>query len=144
MLPLTEKHGRGWSAKQLRHCLRFAETFPDHSIVSALRRQLSWTHLKGIIYVNDSLEREFYVRMAIQERWSTRLLAERIDSQLYQRTAISKQPEATIRRELASLGEGGKIDESLLLKDPYLLDFLGLNDSYLDKDLEENSRPGLL
>lgn len=134
---LTEQHGRGWSAKQLRHCLRFSETFADHSIVSALRRQLSWTHLKTVIYLQDPLEREFYVRMATQERWSTRTLAARIDSQLYQRTAISKRPETTIRRELASLEGEGQVSEALLLKDPYLLDFLGLNDSYLEKDLED-------
>ena len=40
---LETEHGRGWSEKQLRHCLRFAETFPDEEIVSTLRRQLSWT-----------------------------------------------------------------------------------------------------
>ena len=134
---LTVQHGRGWSAKQLHHCLRFAETFPDFEIVSALRRQLSWTHIKSLIYLDDPLKREFYRQLAVQERWSTRTLAERMDSQLYERTAISNKPEETIQSELTRLEEGGRMSPDLLLKDPYILDFLGLNDSYLERDLED-------
>lgn len=134
---LTLAFGKGWNKKQLHHCLRFAEIFPEPEIVSALRRQLSWTHFKCLIYLDDALKREFYVAMAVQERWSTRTLAERIDKQLFERTALSKKPEETIVRELAILQEQGLANENLILKDPYLLDFLDLNDSYVEKDLED-------
>jgi len=134
---LTMAFGKGWNKKQLHHCLRFAETFPEPEIVSALRRQLSWTHFKSLIYLDDSLKREFYLAMAVQERWSTRTLADRIDKQLFERTAISRKPEETIIRELALLREQGLVNENLILKDPYILDFLDLNDSYLEKDLED-------
>ncbi len=134
---LTVAFGKGWNKKQLHHCLRFAETFPDSEIVSALRRQLSWTHFKNLIYLDDSVKREFYQAMAVQERWSTRTLAERIDKQLFERTAISRKPEETIIRELALLREQGLVNENLILKDPYILDFLDLNDSYLEKGLED-------
>lgn len=77
---LASTHGRGWSAKHLRHCQRFFEVFGDEAIVYALRRQLSWTHLPTLTYLNDGLKREFYTQMAVQERWSTRTLNERIDS----------------------------------------------------------------
>lgn len=90
-----------------------------------------------MIYIDDGLKREFYLRMAIGERWSTRALIERMDSQLFERTAISRKPEETISRELAMLRDDGKVNEDLVLKDPYILDFLGLNDSYLEKDLED-------
>ena len=50
---LGEEYGSGWSEKQLRHCLRFAETFSDEKIVSAVRRHLSWSHIKSINYIND-------------------------------------------------------------------------------------------
>jgi len=136
-LELTARHGRGWSAKQLRHCLRFAEVFPAEEIVSTLWRQLSWSHLKPFIYLEDGLKREFYLGMAQTERWSVRQLVERMNSQLFERTAISRKPEETIRRELAQLQEQGTVSEGLVLKDPYILDFLGLNDSYLEKDLED-------
>ena len=56
---LTNAFGKGWSKKQLHHCLRFAETFSDEKIVSAVRRQLSWSHLKNLIYIDDSLKQNF-------------------------------------------------------------------------------------
>lgn len=134
---LTETFGKGWSKKQLHHCLRFAEAFSDPNIVSAVRRQLSWTHLKRLIYIDDSIKREFYLQMAVEERWSTRTLAGRIDSQLFERTAISKSPEQTIVLELAMLRDNGEMAQDLILKDPYVLDFLELDDHYLEKDLED-------
>ncbi|BCG65406.1 MAG: hypothetical protein methR_P3238 [Methyloprofundus sp.] len=134
---LTESVGKGWSSQQLRHCLRFAEVFPDNQIVSTVWRQLSWSHLKQLVYIIDPLKREFYITMAMQEGWSVRTLAERIDSQLFERTAISKKPEQTISQELQLLRDSGQVNQNLILKDPYVLDFLGLNDSYLEKDLED-------
>jgi predicted nuclease of restriction endonuclease-like (RecB) superfamily len=134
---LTASFGKGWSQKQLLHCLRFADVFPEEQIVYALRRQLSWTHIRQILYIDNALKRDFYIHMTVQERWSTRTLAERIDSQLFERTAISKKPDLTISNELQSLREAGKINEDLVLKDPYILDFLDLNDSYCEKDLED-------
>jgi hypothetical protein len=116
---LTAQHGSGWSAKQLHHCLRFAETFPDEAIVSALRRQLSWTHIKSLIYVQDALKREFYCQLAIQERWSTRTLAERMDSQLYERTAISNKPEETIQAELTRLKTGTRAQQGVFPESMY-------------------------
>jgi predicted nuclease of restriction endonuclease-like (RecB) superfamily len=89
------------------------------------------------VTIADPLKQEFYLAMALQERWSTRTLGERIDAQLFERTAISKKPELTISRELALLREQGLVNENLILKDPYILDFLDLNDSYLEKDLED-------
>ena len=71
--------------------LRFAEAFPEQQIVSAAQRQLSWTHFKALIYIDDPLKRDFYLQMCQQEGWSTRTLQERLDSQLFERTALSRQ-----------------------------------------------------
>lgn len=57
---LTETYGKGWSEKQLRHCLRFAETLPNKEILYALSSQLSWTHFRSLMYVKDELKRDFY------------------------------------------------------------------------------------
>ncbi len=133
---LTEQCGKGWSEKHLRHCLRFAETFPDSQIVSALRRQLSWTHIRAILYIDDELKREFYIEMCKLERWSTRVLEERINSMLYERTAISKKPEETIKHDLELLKNEQKLTPDLVFRDPYFLGFLGLRDKYSEKDLE--------
>lgn len=134
---LEVDYGRGFSAKNLRHMLRFAEAFPEEQIVSAARRQLSWTHFRTLIYIDDPLKRDFYLQMCQQEGWSTRTLQQRLDTQLFERTALSKQPDAVLTQELASLRQTGEITPALVLKDPYVLDFLGLQDRYLEKDLED-------
>ncbi|WP_346299481.1 PDDEXK nuclease domain-containing protein, partial [Halomonas sp. BM-2019] len=134
---LETEYGRGFSAKNQRHMLRFAEAFPDEEIVSALRRQLSWTHIKTLIYIEDPLKRDFYLQMCQQERWSTRTLQERLDSMLFERTALSRKPDELLTQELATLRGQGELSPDLVLKDPYVLDFLGLRDRYLEKDLED-------
>ena len=60
---LTLEYGRGWSEQQIRHCLRIAETFPDKEILYAVCRELSWSHLRTIMYLKDQLSREFYILM---------------------------------------------------------------------------------
>lgn len=133
---LVSEYGQGWSEKHLRHCIRFVSVFPDFSIVSTLRRQLSWTHLKTLIYVDNQLKREFYIEMCKLERWSSRQLQERIQSMLYERTAISKKPENAIINDLQQLKNEHKLNPDLVFRDPYFLDFLGLKDAYSEKDLE--------
>lgn len=134
---LIEFFGKGWDDKTLRHCLRCAEVLTEAQIVSALRRQLSWTHIKTIVYVKDELQREFYLTMASNERWSSRQLQERINSMLYERTAISKKPELVIKKDLELLNNKKEMSADLTFKDPYILDFLGLQDTYNEKDLEQ-------
>jgi predicted nuclease of restriction endonuclease-like (RecB) superfamily len=133
---LEARYGRGFGDKSLRHMIRFARAFPSAEIVSALRRQLSWSHFKQLIYMDDELKRTFYAEMCRVEGWSTRVLAERIDGMLFERTALSKKPEALIRKELAALHEKGELTPAFVLRDPYMLDFLGLADTYSEKDLE--------
>lgn len=74
--------------------------------------------------------------MCMQENWSVRTLRERKKSMLYERTAISKKPEETIKNEIAELRDDGKMSLDLFYRDPYMLDFLGLRDTYSEKDLE--------
>ena len=133
---LESEFGRGFSEKSLRHMIRFARVFPGEEIVSALRRQLSWTHLKAIIYLDDPLQRDFYAEMCRIEGWSTRTLQRKIGSMLYERTALSRKPEELARIELEALREEDRLTPDLVFRDPYFLDFLGLKDRYLEKDLE--------
>jgi predicted nuclease of restriction endonuclease-like (RecB) superfamily len=135
---LTLSYGRGWSEKQLRHCLRAAETFADEEILSTLRRELSWTHIKTLIYIEDPLKRDFYTELCRLEGWSSRQLMERMNSMLFERTAISRKPEETLCNDLLQLAQQKRLSTELVPKDPYLLDFLGLNDRYLEKDLEDS------
>ncbi len=134
---LKQVYGKGWGEQQLRHCLYAANTFNDEKIFYTLCRELSWSHLRQLMYMDDSLKRDFYIEMCRMERWSVRQLQERINSMLFERTALSKKPEETINHDLAMLREEKQVSPSLLLKDPYVLDFLEMNDRYLEKDLED-------
>ncbi|HDI3315576.1 TPA: DUF1016 family protein [Vibrio cholerae] len=134
---LTAQYGKGWSKRNLAQMVKFAEVFTDAHIVQALSAQLSWSHFVILCAIDDPLKRDFYTSMAMQERWSTRTLDERIGALLFERTAISKKPDETIVAELTELRVSGQYNKNLLLKDPYILDFLELNDRYLEKDLED-------
>jgi predicted nuclease of restriction endonuclease-like (RecB) superfamily len=133
---LQAEYGRGFTARNLFNMIRFAEVFPEEHIVAALIRQLSWTHFRTVIYIDDPLKRDFYAEMCRVERWSTRTLHQKIDSMLYERTAISKKPEALVKRELARLRDADRMSPDLVFRDPYILDFLNLKDTYSEKDLE--------
>src|SRR2546426_1331606 len=133
---LETEFGRGFGEKNLRRMVQFAETFPDAKIVAALRRQLGWAHFKALIPMKDSLRRDFYAEMCRIEGWSTRTLQQKMDGMLYERTALSKKPDRLIRQELDKLRAQDELTPDLVLQDPYLLDFLGLKDTYSEKDLE--------
>jgi hypothetical protein len=103
---LVQRYGSGWSEKQLRHCLHFAETFGEE-IVSALRRQLSWTHFKTLMYIDNPLKRDFYLELVKLEGWSSRTLRDRMNSQLFERSPFSpaRQYNSARPRETAPRGE---------------------------------------
>ena len=133
---LVEEFGSGFSRANLFHMIKFSQVFDDFEIVSTLSRQLSWSHFKEIMYMDDSLKIEFYAQMSALDKWSVRTLRNRIDSMLYERTALSKKTDELISYEIEKLKEG-VVTPNMVLKDPYVLDFLELNDRYLEKDLED-------
>ncbi len=135
-IQLTAEYGRGWSKRQLHHCIRFAEVFPGIQIVHTLCTQLSWSHIRIIIPIESELKRQFFTEMCKLEKWSVRTFQERINSMLYERTAISKKPELTIKNDLELLKNEQQISPDLVFRDPYFLDFLGLKDAYSENDLE--------
>ncbi len=73
---------------------------------------------------------------ANRSRWSVRTLRKKIDGMLFERTALSKKPDQLIRQELDALREEDQLTPDLVFRDPYLLGFLGLRDTYAEKDLE--------
>jgi len=105
-------------------------------IVATLWQQLTWSHFKILIPIEDPIKREFYIEMCKLEKWSVRTFCERIKSMLYERTAISKKPEETIKNELQQLRDAEQVTSDLVFRDPYFLDFLDLKDTYSEKDLE--------
>lgn len=133
---LSAEFGRGFTKRNLFNMVRFAEVFVDLEIVHALSAQLSWTHLRRIIYLDEPLKRDFYAEMCRMERWNTRTLNQKVQSMLFERTALSKKPAKLMAMELKKLREEDKLSPDLVFRDPYLLDFLRLKDTYAEKDLE--------
>jgi predicted nuclease of restriction endonuclease-like (RecB) superfamily len=133
---LELEFGRGFGEKSLRRMVQFAEAFPDPQIVATLSRQLGWSHFREILPLEDPLQRDFYAEMCRIERWSVRALRSRIDSMLYERTALSKRPARLIEQDLKALREEDRLTPDLVFRDPYVLDFLRLRDTYSEQDLE--------
>jgi len=134
---LTQRYGKGWSDRKLLHCIRAAYTFTEDEIVYAVRIQLSWTHLRSLMFIDDDLKRKFYMEMARIEHWDTRTLDEKIDGMLYERTALSRKPEELIKQELAEIRQTNSLTPDVVFRSSYFLDTLGLADTYSEKDLED-------
>ncbi len=134
---LTTEYGKGFTEKNLRRMVQFAEVFHEKEIVVSLIRQLSWTHFIALIPIKDPLKRDFYAEMCRLEHWNVKTLRKKIDSMLFERTALSKKPDSLIRSEVDALRKGDRLSPELIFRDPYFLDFLNLNDQYFEKDLED-------
>ena len=97
---------------------------------------MTWTHFRKLVYIEDPLKRDFYAEMCRIEGWNTRTLVKKIGGMLFERTALSRKPDKLIKQELATLRADDKLTPDLVFRDPYFLDFLGLRDTYAEKDLE--------
>ena len=120
---LSAEYGRGFSKRNLHHMLRFADVFPDPEIVHAVRTQLSWTHLREIIALDDPLQRRFYVELCRLEGWSTRTLQEKIAGMLFERTAIGYWPLSVVGGAPYGTGQlsPGFISSQSKLRNPTLV-----------------------
>lgn len=127
---LLFEYGRGYSKANIFKMIKLYRYFSNFEIFLTLSRKLSWSHFVELIQIQDNVKREFYVTMCMNENWSVRTLRERIDSALFERTAISKKPEQTILNDLKLLTDENKMTTELFFRDPYILDFLGLKDTY--------------
>ena len=132
---LTEEFGRGFSYAGVARMIQFCQIFSDEEIVSALSTQLSWSHFMELLPIKDPLARDFYAEMCRIERWDVRTLRKKIGGLLFQRTALSKSTTEVISAEIANLRDG-RMTPELVFRDPYILDFLGLQGAYSEQDLE--------
>jgi predicted nuclease of restriction endonuclease-like (RecB) superfamily len=133
---LVKEFGIGFAEKNLRRMIQFAEAFPDELILVTVSRELGWSHFVAIIPLDNDLKRDFYSEMCRIERWSVRTLRQKISGMLFERTALSRKPVELAKQELMQLREEDKLTPDLVFRDPYFLDFLGLKDTYSEKDLE--------
>lgn len=129
---LTHDFGRGFTASNLRNMRQFYLTFPN---CYALRSNLSWTHYRMLMRVENEKARNFYLEECEKANWSTRQLERQIDSFFYERLLSSRNME-TVSNEILSLEPAKKPED--VIHDPYVLEFLGMKQSadFYEKDLE--------
>ena len=133
---LALSYGKGYSRPNLFRMIKFAKAFPNRDIVSTLSRQLTWSHFVLICAIDDDLKRDFYAEMCRVQRWSVRALQKQLNSMLYERVALSKQPEGVIRLQLDELKQADEMTSDLTFKDPYFLNFIKENECLSEEDLE--------
>lgn len=130
---MTQDFGKGFTVANLKNMRQFYLTFPNRY---ALRSELSWTHYRLLMRVENDNARQFYLDEAVKSQWSTRQLERQINTFFYERLLSSKNTEA-VSQEIQTL-ESGKTPEDII-RDPYVLEFLGLspNDDFYESDLEQ-------
>lgn len=134
---LTLHYGKGFEATMLSRMVRMVKAYPDQQIVATLSQQLSWSHFRELITIEDPLKRDFYAEVCRREHWGVRGLRQKIDGMLYERTAIAKQPESVIKAELEKFKQGDRTNPDFYLQDPCLLQFLYPHQISTEHDLED-------
>ena len=122
---LEIKYGRNFTEKNVRRMMQFAEQFPDNGIVVTLSRQLSWSHFLVLIPLKTQEERTYYAKEVSGQNLGVRELRKQITSKTFERSSLAN---------LQNISKHPAIRNTF--KDPYFLDFLGLQNTYFEKDLE--------
>ncbi|WHF52643.1 PDDEXK nuclease domain-containing protein [Chryseobacterium gotjawalense] len=124
-MQLENKYGRNFTERNVRRMMQFSQRFPELEILSPLATQLSWSHFVELLPLKSSEARLFYAELVIKETLSKRDLRKRIANKTFERTEIAN----------IQVNQNENIPINTF-KDPYLLDFLGLQNGYLEKDVE--------
>lgn len=132
---LTEKLGKGFSYSALTRMVKVANCY-DSQNIATLSQQLSWSHFIELAAVDSVNKREFYTQLTLHHRWKLRALRAEIDAMRYERTAIATKPEELIEQSLKSFNNMKELDQDLVFKNTYVLDFLNLPANYSEKELE--------
>lgn len=146
---LTNEYGKGFNEANLKYMRQFYSTFSighalrdkfdkleNHPLQGILRQELTWTHYRILLKVENETERKFYMNEAANSNWTTRQLERQINTELFKRISVSKD-----KNEILALANKGiEIRKSQdILKDPFVLEFTGLkpNTNFYEKDLEQ-------
>ncbi len=130
---LTEEFGKGFSVRTLQQMKKFYVTFPN---TNALRSQLTWTHYRLLLSVENDQARRWYMDEAVASAWSSRQLERQISTMYYERLLASRDKEP-VKSEAAELMTPLTTED--FIKDPYVLEFLDLKNypALRESDLEQ-------
>lgn len=130
---LQPEFGSGFSYRQLELMRQFYRTFP---IANSLRSQLSWTHYRLLLRIDNEDKREYYIAETVKNNWSVRQMERQINSQLFERLLLSNDKESVLA---VARNEVIPTNPNEIIKDPIFLEFLGLKreSAYYEKDFEQ-------
>jgi predicted nuclease of restriction endonuclease-like (RecB) superfamily len=153
---LGEEFGKGYDERNLRYFRQFFLSFPirnavrsespdshktrslpdkSEGICHALRSELTWTHYRLLMRVEDEKARSYYLEEAVDQNWSTRALERQINSLYYERLLMSRD-KSPVREEAGDKTAGLPSSPKAFIKDPYILEFLGIPDSHRFRESE--------
>jgi len=131
---LTAEFGKGFDARNLRNMRSFYQTFPKWN---AVRTNLSWTHYRSLIRIDNEQARQWYLSEAISQNWSARALDRQISSLYYDRL-LSSQDKASVEQEAQEKTAELAVTQKDFLRDPYIFDFLNLpHQSLVESEVEQ-------
>ena len=134
---LTREFGNGYGWRNLFYYRQFYQAFPDLNILHTRMQNLSWSHIKAVLRVNDESARDWYLKEASEEGWGVRTLDRNISTQYYQRLLMSQNQEK-VKTEMCKKSANLSLDKLEFIKNPMVAEFLGFvpNMDFAESDLE--------
>ena len=133
---LTARYGKGYTYSALTRMLKVARIYNDREMFVKLSQTLTWSHFIELITIKDDIRRLFYQQMSIAEHWSVPQLRAKQDEMAYERSLIAVKPEDEIASTLEKITPV-HMEPDAVLRNSYVLDFLGLNGYYTEEELED-------
>ncbi len=133
---LTARYGRGYAWRNLMRMVKLTELYPDPEILSPVATKLTWTNITELLAISDQQKRDFYLVACARDGWTKRVLRERIDSKLFERTLAANGASGSPSVDPEQLASGSGAQPGIVFRDPYVLDFLDLPAEHSELELE--------
>lgn len=133
---LTERYGKGYTYSAVTRMMKVALVYNNEEMFATLSQTLTWSHFLELVTIDDDTKRLFYQQMSIAEHWSIRQLRDKQDGMAFERSLIAARPEDEIVRTLEKVSPT-HMEPDAVLRNSYVLDFLGLSGYYSEKELED-------
>ena len=133
---LTTRYGKGYTYSALTRMMKVARVYNDREMFATVSQTLSWSHFLELITISDASKRLFYQQMGMAEHWSVQQMRDKQAEMVYERSLIASKPDDEIVKTLETINSQHMAPD-VVLKNSYVLDFLGLRGFYSEEELEE-------
>lgn len=133
---LTTRYGKGYTYSALTRMMKVARVYNDREMFATVSQTLSWSHFLELITISDASKRLFYQKMGMAEHWSVQQMRDKQAEMVYERSLIAAKPDDEIVKTLETINSQ-HMSPDVVLRNSYVLDFLGLRGFYSEEELEE-------